>query len=584
MSSLSYSIAHPDAIPQELQALDQWVIRDEQKRPINARTGKLASPTDADTWSSFTTAAATGRSLGFVFTEDDPYVGIDLDRCRDPETGAIAPEAMAIIERFSSYAEVSPSGTGVHLILRGVKPTRECTRTLDWGKVECYDAGRYFTMTGNVLPGHDTIRNCQRELTAWHREVWPVEPERLKAPGIPTAGAVDDRDLIARLERDAKAGQLLAGNMAGYPSPSEARGALAYKCIFYGADGAEQIVNTILSAGLFRDGTTERERERKARRDAEGALTRYTGPRYDPNHRSTPHLTIVPNTTTDALSCPPQLIAAQARNAELEAGIAVRDETIARQAARLDQYSVLVTAIEKILATNQVEAGPKTTAVALVLEIAEQERRGKPSAELGRHIPGKWVGDRAAKPVDTANKHLKQMGDAGLIDRRVVKERVLEDTVDEDTGEIIPRGKTISRTYYPDQASALIAKFTSYQRPEGATRHGGDHRRCKDHPHASTTTTHTTTCDECGAVLDEHVTRHQPQECDTHDACSTTTVGNSKGPPIMHVPPATRMMPVPPEHPDAPPLDDEPPDYWMPPGWEDEHRRTYGAVYRGGDR
>lgn len=53
--------------------------------------------------------------VGFVFTRDDPFVGIDLDHCRDPETGKIKPWALEIVAKLNSYSEVSPSGTGLHI-------------------------------------------------------------------------------------------------------------------------------------------------------------------------------------------------------------------------------------------------------------------------------------------------------------------------------------------------------------------------------------------------------------------------------------------------------------------------------------
>jgi primase-polymerase (primpol)-like protein len=50
--------------------------------------------------------------------------------------------------RLEGYAEVSPSGTGVHVIVRGAAPNRQD------GKVEAYSSGRYFTVTGRAISGH----------------------------------------------------------------------------------------------------------------------------------------------------------------------------------------------------------------------------------------------------------------------------------------------------------------------------------------------------------------------------------------------------------------------------------------------
>ena len=124
----------PDNIPKELQPFDQWVCwrweEREGKRtkpPVNARTGGYASSTNRATWSAFTKAVATfeaGKAdgIGFVFCEHCPFAGVDLDDCRDPQTGVIEPRAQEIIRALNSYTEVSPSETGVKIFLRGSLP------------------------------------------------------------------------------------------------------------------------------------------------------------------------------------------------------------------------------------------------------------------------------------------------------------------------------------------------------------------------------------------------------------------------------------------------------------------------------
>jgi putative DNA primase/helicase len=56
--------------------------------------------------------------IGLVLTEDDPYAAGDLDHCRDPQSGEIQPWAQAIVNRLQSYTEISPSGTGLRILLR----------------------------------------------------------------------------------------------------------------------------------------------------------------------------------------------------------------------------------------------------------------------------------------------------------------------------------------------------------------------------------------------------------------------------------------------------------------------------------
>lgn len=146
-----------DNIPEELRKRPQWIVWKLERRgdkltkvPYIAGGVGRASSTNSETWRTFEEAVQalqTGRydGLGFVFSSGDPYAGIDLDSCRDPQTGRLKEWAAKIIATFDSYTEVSPSGTGVHIIVRGKAPNKKR------GKVEAYSSERYFTITGQVL-------------------------------------------------------------------------------------------------------------------------------------------------------------------------------------------------------------------------------------------------------------------------------------------------------------------------------------------------------------------------------------------------------------------------------------------------
>ncbi len=146
----------PDSIPAELRVRPQWVLWRLEERggkptkvPYNPGTGRRTSTTDLMTWGLFEEALEELErydGIGFVFCSGDPYVGVDLDGCVDPETGEIAPWATQIIDGLDSYTELSPSGTGVHIIARG-KFSANGRR----GPVEMYSRERFFTVTGHVL-------------------------------------------------------------------------------------------------------------------------------------------------------------------------------------------------------------------------------------------------------------------------------------------------------------------------------------------------------------------------------------------------------------------------------------------------
>jgi putative DNA primase/helicase len=157
--SIAGQIFAPDytAIPDELRKLQQWVgwkyvPNPGQPKPrkilVNPETGNWAKTDAPNTWSRLTKAMARYvrdelDGIGFVFTADDPYCGIDLDNVVDP-LGALMPSAQGIIDRLDSYTEFSPSGMGAHIIVRA----KLSGRGRKGNDIEIYDRGRYFTMTG----------------------------------------------------------------------------------------------------------------------------------------------------------------------------------------------------------------------------------------------------------------------------------------------------------------------------------------------------------------------------------------------------------------------------------------------------
>ncbi len=144
-------------IPEELRRRRQWVVwkleeRNEEltKVPYIAGGVGKAKSTDSLTWRTFEEAVQALRAgrydgIGFVFSSGDPFAGVDLDNCRDPETGELEEWAAKITRNLDGYAEVSPSGEGVHIVVRGKAPNKRR------GRVEAYSSERYFTMTGVVL-------------------------------------------------------------------------------------------------------------------------------------------------------------------------------------------------------------------------------------------------------------------------------------------------------------------------------------------------------------------------------------------------------------------------------------------------
>jgi|TARA_Y100000310_G_scaffold340907_1_gene438264 hypothetical protein len=170
------------------------------KVPIDPKTGKFASVTNPRTWGTFDEAYALCQQsveyagIGFVFTDRLPYTGVDLDKCREPETEALEDWATGYVEKLSSYTEVSPSATGVHIIVRG-KPTLDRKRI---GKLEVYPSLRYFTVTGVHVEGAPDVIN---ERSAELDEILSTAYNQGPAAERPT-GDVDLDALILEIKED----------------------------------------------------------------------------------------------------------------------------------------------------------------------------------------------------------------------------------------------------------------------------------------------------------------------------------------------------------------------------------------------
>jgi putative DNA primase/helicase len=150
-------------LPSELRELRQWMAfkfgkpnkhGKRPKVPKNPVTGDNAAVDNPQTWGTFDEAvAAVTRfgldGLGFVFTANDPYTGVDLDGCRDPSTGELTPWAGELVRWLDSYSEASVSGTGLHILVKAQLRSGGGNN----GTLEMYDRGRYFVMTGEHLGG-----------------------------------------------------------------------------------------------------------------------------------------------------------------------------------------------------------------------------------------------------------------------------------------------------------------------------------------------------------------------------------------------------------------------------------------------
>lgn len=212
-------------IPLELKQLPHWVgwkymqrPGEDHKRkvPINAMDGQPAKSNDPTTWCDFDTACLGKErfgldGIGFMFSGDGIF-GIDIDHCYDPETQELDPAAAEIIETVQSYTELSPSGTGIHILCKGVLPEGRKRR----GAVEMYSTLRYFTVTGNQFGLEYPFSDCTERVAVMHRKYLGEEETAAGAQKaalpMPTGrGTNADMSVDAILRRmfDSKHGQKL---------------------------------------------------------------------------------------------------------------------------------------------------------------------------------------------------------------------------------------------------------------------------------------------------------------------------------------------------------------------------------------
>jgi primase-polymerase (primpol)-like protein len=259
-------------IPHELREYTQWLcwrLKDRDgakptKLPINARTGELSSVTKPTDWSSYEEAVAAVATwgcsgIGFVLTRNDPYAFIDLDHTLGDEVAHA--RQIKIFESFDSYSELSPSGNGLHIIIRANLLSGKRR-----GHIELYPCERFMTMTGDVY--HDApIRERQELADILWAELGGSTQSNSHATETqhePDCDAV----IIQRASNaanGAKFRSLFNGDWhADYLSQSQADLALINLLAFYSKSHA-QIARIFLRSGLG-------QRNKAKRRDYIGAM------------------------------------------------------------------------------------------------------------------------------------------------------------------------------------------------------------------------------------------------------------------------------------------------------------------------
>ena len=263
-------------IPRELIEFRQWVVwrytqRDGKwTKPPYQTSGVPAKSTDPQTWTDFghvVAAYETGRfdGIGFVLSADDPYVALDLDHCvsdgelqpwtqeqREHKKWADdAPDPADIVAK-QTYAEISPSGSGIRILAGG-----SIKKATKHGAFEVYTQARYVTLTGHQLEhSPDEVTD---DIDCEHlRLLFDRRPEPKATSHKANGHALDDQavlDLLFRARNGDKARRLYDGDTSAQGDDHSACDqALCNHLAFYcGPHSHAQIDRLYRASGLMRD-------------------------------------------------------------------------------------------------------------------------------------------------------------------------------------------------------------------------------------------------------------------------------------------------------------------------------------------
>jgi len=233
-------------IPAELKQYRQWVNwrleprKDDptkKTKPPYHPSGQKAESNNPQTWSHFLTVKAAANhydGIGFVLTKESGIVGLDFDHCRCTAFDGVTPWANSVdvvlpdvsdhIRSLNSYTEVSPSGKGIRVLLKGKLPSDGKKK----GNIEVYQSGRYVTLTGHAVNGFPrTIEPRGDELDRFVQAVWgdarkTPEQKREYRTDTPSESWKTQIEKAFQSKNGGEIEKLFNGDHSAYPSQSEA--------------------------------------------------------------------------------------------------------------------------------------------------------------------------------------------------------------------------------------------------------------------------------------------------------------------------------------------------------------------------
>jgi primase-polymerase (primpol)-like protein len=510
------------AIPEELKTRPQWALH-RNKVPYQP-SGELASSTNPTTWSSFeavTVALARGDFDGLIFAldPDGPYTAIDLDHCRDADTGTLTPEAQAIVGQLHTYGDVSQSGTGVHLWTRATMP--ELGRK--HGHREMYSGARFIVMTGNQLANApSTIERRPAEVLEFYRQWFPArEPTTSRAPR--PIDRLDDRDLLERAfaaRNGDKVRRLWDGDTSAHGGDDSSADLALCSSLAFWTDDDAQIERLWLSSPLgTRDKTQRRVDYRRrtitlalADRPIRTPYRRQSSYKQDAHRvEASPDPAWEPEANrVDHTACTVEIEYLRGHVADLRQRLT---QSLRREEQARDMNALILGVIRNPRAQRV-----RTPAIAIANAVAsavshdktrdsfvrvlQAGRRRLPKGHPDRNLPCESsLAYAAGVSGDTMSRALNELEDLGLLERQTIAAPAREVT-DPDTGRsywIEPKECWVKLTSSPADFLRTVATLNR------STRHGGERPHCPSC--GSERLIQITVCADCGAKIHETTPR-----------------------------------------------------------------------------
>ena len=218
------------------------------KIPYDVLSGYKAKSNDEKTWTTYGKALSLIKGYdGLGFMLGDGFFGVDIDGVDLDD-----PLISEVVDTLGSYAEISPSGKGIHVICKGHLPKGR--RRV--GNIEMYDKGRFFTVTGNRISTHSDVIDCTETIKALHKKYLGQDEKACTVPvQAPQQSYLSDTDIITKIEGSKQADKFYSlyniGQLSGDHSADDM--ALCSILAFWTGCDASQMDRLFRSSALMRD-------------------------------------------------------------------------------------------------------------------------------------------------------------------------------------------------------------------------------------------------------------------------------------------------------------------------------------------